>query len=132
MTSEKKDLKSERQHVNKALNVCKYPKWTIRKVAKNLSKRKDKIKKAISGKKDSNGNILLPYIKGKAETLKRVFNKHKINVCFKPHQTLRDILFIQWTKLRKRKCADRYTTSSVRVVTMFSVRKTIKVKPKGI
>ena len=52
VTSEKKDLQSERQHVNKALSVCKYPKWVIRKVVKNLSKGKDKIKKAVSGKKE--------------------------------------------------------------------------------
>ena len=81
VTSEKKDLQLERQHVNKALSVCKYPKWAIRKVAKNISKKKDKIKKAVSWKKDSNGSIVLPYIKGKAETMKRVFNKLKINVC---------------------------------------------------
>ena len=101
MTSEKKDLKSQRQYVNKALSVCKFPKWAIRKVAKNINKKKDKTKKAISGKKDSNGSIVLPYIKGKAETLKRVFKKHKINVCFKPYQTLRQILVHPKDKTKK-------------------------------
>ena len=67
-----------------------------------MNKKKDKIKKAVSGKKDSNGSIVLPYIKGKAETLKRVFNKHKINVCFKPHQTLRQILVHPKDKTKKR------------------------------
>ena len=81
--------------------MCKYPKWAIRKVTKNISKKKDKIKKAVSGKKDSNGSIVLPYIKGKAETLKRVFNKHKIHVCFKPHQTLRQILVHPKDKTKK-------------------------------
>ena len=78
VTSEKEDLRTELKHVNKALGVCKYPRWAIRKVAKNLNKKKDKTGKATSKKRDSKGSIVLSYIKGKTETLKRVFGKQKV------------------------------------------------------
>ena len=61
------------------------------KVATNL-REMIKIKKAVIEKRDSKGSSVHSYIKGKAETLKRVFSKHKINVCCKPHQTLSQIL----------------------------------------
>ena len=43
-------------------------------------------------KKDSKGSVVLPYIKNKADKMKRIFKKHKINVCFKPYRTLRQML----------------------------------------
>ena len=36
--------------------------------------------------------MVLPYIQGKADQLRRTFEKHNISVCFKPHRTLRQIL----------------------------------------
>ena len=37
VTTDPDDLKSEKSHVNKALEVCKYPRWAINKVAKCLN-----------------------------------------------------------------------------------------------
>ena len=83
----------------------------MRKVDKNLSKRNDKTNKAVSGKMDSKGSIVLLYIKGKAETLKREFNKHKINVCFKHHQIFRQILVHPKDKTKKEEvCGPIYHT----------------------
>ena len=40
VTSDKKDLKNEIVHVNKALKTCNYPEWAIKKVAKHMKEKK--------------------------------------------------------------------------------------------
>ena len=92
VTTDPDDLKLEKSHVNKALKICNYPRWAINKVAKSLNKNKDNKKKQPSTKKETKGSIVIPYLKGKSEQMKRIFKKHKINVCFKPHRTLRQLL----------------------------------------
>ena len=44
------------------------------------------------GQTKSKGNIVLPYIQGTSDQLKRVFLKRNISVSFKPHKTIRQIL----------------------------------------
>ena len=43
----------------------------------------------------------MPYIQGTSETLRRVFNKHKVNVCFKPHQTIKQMIVHPKDKTKK-------------------------------
>ena len=38
------------------------------------------------------GQVVLPYIKGTSEALRRIYAKYGIRVCFKPTQTLRQLL----------------------------------------
>ena len=92
VTTDPDDLKLEKSHVNKAIKICNYPRWAIKKVAKSLNKNKDNKKKQPSTMKETKGNLVIPYLKGKSEQMKRIFQKHKINVCFKPHRTLRQLL----------------------------------------
>ena len=95
VTTDPDDLKLEKSHVNKALKICNYPRWAINKVVKCLNKNKlnkDNKMKQPSTKKETKGNIVIPYLKGKSEKMKRIFQKQKINVCFKPHRTLRQLL----------------------------------------
>ena len=92
VTSDKKDLKNEIVHLNKALKTCNYPEWAIKKVAKHMKDKKEKSRRNLTEKKDSNGSVVLPYIKNKADKMKRIFTKHKMNVFFKPYRTLRQML----------------------------------------
>ena len=41
VTTDKKDLRNEIDHVNKALKTCNYPKWAIKKVAKHMKDKKE-------------------------------------------------------------------------------------------
>ena len=50
------------------------------------------ITKASTESESSNGLVILPYIKGKTEQLKRVLCKHKFKVAMKPMFTLRSQL----------------------------------------
>ena len=65
VTSDKKDLKNEIVHVNKALKTCNYPEWAIKKVAKHMKDKKEKSRRNQTEKKDSKGSVVLPYIKTK-------------------------------------------------------------------
>ena len=40
VTTDPDDMKSVKSHVNKALEVCNYRRWSINKVAKRLNKNK--------------------------------------------------------------------------------------------
>ena len=72
VTTDPNDLKLEKSHVNKALKICNYPRWAINKVANSLNKNKDNKKKQPSTKKETKGSIVIPYLKGKSEQMKRV------------------------------------------------------------
>ena len=74
VTTDPDDLKSEKNHVNKALEVCNYPRWAIDKVAKRLNKNKDNKKQQPSTNKEPKGNIVIQYLKGKSEQMKRFFH----------------------------------------------------------
>ena len=50
------------------------------------------ITKASTESESSNGLVILPYIKGTTEQLKRVLCKHKFKVAMKPMFTLRSQL----------------------------------------
>ena len=65
VTSDKKDLKYEIVHLNKALKTCNYPELAIKKVAKHMKDKKEKSRRNLTEKKDSNGSVVLPYIKTK-------------------------------------------------------------------
>ena len=43
-------------------------------------------------KRESKGTIVLPYQKETSEYLRCIFYQHKVNICFKPHRTLRQTL----------------------------------------
>ena len=45
--------------------------------------------------------MVIPYIKGTSDTIRRVFNKYNVNVSFKPHQTLRRLLVHPKDKTKK-------------------------------
>ena len=42
IVTEEADRKKEEEHVDKALTLCGYPKWTFKEVRKRLNKKKNK------------------------------------------------------------------------------------------
>ena len=101
ITSDPAELTKEITHVNDALKKCHYPDWALQKTAKSIANpNKTKGKKRYN-KADQKGSVVMPYIKGTSETLRRVFNKHKVNVCFKPHQTIKQMLVHPKDKTKK-------------------------------
>ena len=102
VTSDPNELNSERQHINKALRRCHYPEWAIGKGSNWVKGQTSKEKrKPRSDGSVSKGSVIMPYVKGTSEVLRRVFNKHNINVCFKPHRTIRQILVHPKDKAKK-------------------------------
>ena len=94
------DIADEKVHINHALNKCGYPKWALNKVTSNT---KDSAKKkTTSGKEQCKGLVVLPYIKGVSEALKRIFGNYGVRVCFKPTQTLRQFLVAPKDKTEKK------------------------------
>ena len=60
-----------------------------------MPKSKTPTKGVTSNKTDSTeskGQVMLPYIKGVSEALKRTYGAYGIRVAFKPTQTLRQLL----------------------------------------
>jgi hypothetical protein len=91
--SEEQDLNLEMQHVSQALTKCHYPEWALKKGREQAIKPKsDTESKRVPGQAKSKGNVVLPYIQGTSEQLRRAFLKHKISVSFKPHKTLGQLL----------------------------------------
>ena len=74
----------------------RYPKWSFTKVMNQIETRrkeeKTKKKKEKITEKKSKGMVVIPYVKGLTEQLKRVYSKHKVATSMKPHMTLRNFL----------------------------------------
>ncbi len=95
IVTEETDRETELQHIENTLSTCGYPKWSFKKVMEQISKKKEnKTTKQKEKSKDekSKGMVVLPYVQGVTEQLKRVFSKHNIATSIKPHMTLRNIL----------------------------------------
>jgi hypothetical protein len=97
------DKEEEKVHINKALEKCGYPKWALNKATN--AKPKDKAKKKVSDQDKCKGQIVLPYIKGLSDALRRTFGNYGVRVCFKPTQTLRQILVAPKDKTEKKDIA---------------------------
>lgn len=86
VVSDPLDKIAERQHIEKALAVCGYPKWSFRKVDRRRSTIRDK------PKEDTIGSVVLPYVKGITEECQRVIKSYNISCAAKPVRTLRNFL----------------------------------------
>ena len=80
----------ELQHLEQVLGLCKYPKWAIKKI---FNKHQKKEKKQTPGTKyPAKCHIVVPYIQGIGESLKKICQKHGVDMHFKGGQTLNNIL----------------------------------------
>ena len=90
-------VKKEKEHITKALSKCGYPRWAFNK--------RQKPTEGEPARKDTQppkGHVVLPYIKGISEALRRNFNKVGIRVSFKPTRTLRQFLVAPKDKTEKK------------------------------
>ena len=88
-------------HVKKAaLSNCGYPQWAFDKISQPKKEKSNANKDSTT---PSKGQIILPYVKGVFDALRRNFNSFGIMVSFKPTRTLRQCLVAPVrTKLRRR------------------------------
>ncbi len=70
----------EHKHLREALRTCGYPRWTFVKTATRSSKNTNSV--GVEEKKNEHNNIVIPYVSGVSEKLRRIFNKHHIPVFF--------------------------------------------------
>ena len=85
VTSEPSDKVKDIEHIKKVLAVSGYPRNVVdrSKSTRSMSKK---------DKQENKGMIVLPYIQGTTEKLKRIFQKRELKVAIKPHQTIRNML----------------------------------------
>ncbi|XP_072028313.1 uncharacterized protein [Amphiura filiformis] len=93
--SSEKAKEKEREHLQKALNLCGYRDWTFHK-ALSQTKSADKVATAQATQGDGESkrgrNVTIPYVSGLSEKLRRIFKDQGIPVSFKPKNTLRQAL----------------------------------------
>jgi len=105
--TDKDDLKEELDHVMSALHNCSYPSWTIDRIKQittdttpaNTTPVTTSTSKSSIDK--SKGFAIMPYIKGLSERLKRLFQAKGIQTCFKPTNTIRQVLVASKDKSKK-------------------------------
>ncbi|CAH1259177.1 Hypp2188 [Branchiostoma lanceolatum] len=101
------DRETEKQHIKQALKDCGYPKWAIDKAT--APKPPQQNNRNPGTRERDNGRITLPYIKTVSEPLRRIFASHGISTCFKPTNTLRQLLVAPKDKTpREEKCGVVY------------------------
>ncbi|XP_072025331.1 uncharacterized protein [Amphiura filiformis] len=99
--SEQEDIAEEKSHINSALKKCGYPNWSFDK-AKKAKEGKSKNSNLKNTNVETKGQVVLPYVKGTSEALRRIFGTYGIRVCFKPTQTLRQLLVSPKDKTEKK------------------------------
>ena len=83
-------VKQELQHLEKVLGACKYPKLAIHKIfQKHQNKEKRKNPRSTHHTKC---HIVVPYVEGMGESLKKICRKHGVDMHFKGGKILRNIL----------------------------------------
>ena len=80
----------ELQHLEEVLGACKYPRWAIKKIF-NKHQHKEK-KKTPRSTHQTKCHIVVPYIEGMGESLKKICKRHGVDMHFKGGRTLKNIL----------------------------------------
>ena len=86
-------LEKEINKIKEDLTHCGYPKWAL-KEGLSVSRRERTVNQNTNGtdKPKRSGYVVLPYMKGTTERLKRAYAKHNISLFSKPGYTLRNAL----------------------------------------
>ncbi|XP_072028445.1 uncharacterized protein [Amphiura filiformis] len=94
IVTEEEDKKEEEKKIRTALQNCGYPRWAMDRVKQQMSTSKIKCNSSKKSTDDnpSKGMVVLPYVAGLSEKLKRIFWKHKIATAMKPHNTIKSLL----------------------------------------
>ena len=82
--------KQELQHLEEVLGACKYLRWAIQKIFhKHQNKEKKKTPRSTHHTKC---HIVVPYVEGMGESLKKICRGHGVDMHFKGGRTLKNIL----------------------------------------
>ena len=103
MCSNPELLKKEKEHLRKALTKYKYPKWALDKVEKRLNKPSSEANDGVSNQGTNstpaatrevknNGHIVIPYIQGLCESIKKICGRYGIQTHFKGGCTIKNLL----------------------------------------
>ena len=92
-------LKQEKEHLRKALTKCKYPMWALDKVEKRLNKpSSEAITRVLTvpllppEMLKSKGHIVIPYMQGLCESIKKICGRYGIQTHFKGGCTIKNLL----------------------------------------
>ena len=97
VVSEREDRRKELEHLRGALKCNGYPDWILRELKEDNSeerevKRPEPVKETSDKERNKKIPVVIPYIKGFSEQIRRVLGKYGIPTYFKPTNTLRQLL----------------------------------------
>ncbi len=91
IVKEEEELRKEKDHIRGALRMNNYPEWLLQAdPRRKTNPERDRGKE--DNKRKKIGSVIIPYVKGVSETLRRIFGRHNIQTHFKPTNTLRQLL----------------------------------------
>ena len=96
-------LHKEMDHLRKALTQCKYPKCALDKVKKRLNRPSREVidggnNQGTTGTQPptnefkTKGHIVIPYIQGLCESIKKICGRYGIQTHFKGSSTIKNLL----------------------------------------
>ena len=97
VVSEREDRRKELEHLRGALKCNRYPDWILHELKEGNSdegemKRSESVKETLDKERNKKIPVVIPYIKGFSEQIRRVLGKDVIPTYFKPTNTLRQLL----------------------------------------
>ena len=97
VVSEREDRRKELEHLRGVLKCNGYPDWIMRELRDDNSdegevKRPEPVKETSDKERNKKIPVVIPYIKGFSEQIRWVLGKYSIPTCFKPTNTLRQLL----------------------------------------
>ena len=140
MCSKPELLQQEKDHLRKALTKCKYPKWAFDKVEKRLNKSTNGVidgannqgttgAQAVTSGVKTMGHIVIPYMQGLCESIKKICGKYGIQTHFKGGSIIKNLLVspkdkdpmvnqsgtIYWYQCGDLGCDDEYIGETFRI-----------------
>ena len=86
------DRREEEKLIKDALAVNGYPKWILKETNKDPKQKNTLHENTSHLPSKKKYPVILPYVKGVSEQLRRIFKQYKITTYFKPINTLRHLL----------------------------------------
>ena len=110
IVTEPEDKQKEMTTITNALSNCGYPKWTINKVMKNIEEKRQNPKRSKTRDREKNkGHVIIPYVQGTSERLRRVLKQYNIGTTFRPINKISQMIVHPKDQLNKEdKCGVVY------------------------
>ena len=87
LITDKEDQEKEKKYIKEVLKANNYKNWAFK-----ISKKTNPPRNQTTRSYHRNTRIMLPYVRGLSEQLQKIYNKHGVQVCHKPYNTLRQHL----------------------------------------